>query len=577
MSDFQTTLIVDSTIHDVTPDLEYGVKSGASSTTYQSFPASSPSNSSVTFSVQVPSENIIVGRDVLLTTGLSFTVNVGAGVASGSSAFNYGLTDALQAFPFASILSTAQATINNTTVSISLQDVLPSLLCMTDQTDLMHYNGMTPNYPDRNFAYYADQAGVATNSNVLGSILNASYDTAQLPRGCHPCAIQIDRYVSGTYTDHSPISTSSTTNTWKISVQTVVTEPIFLSPFIFGKPSHNCQGLLGVNNMSLSFNIDSTLKRLWSATPKGTSTITVTPGVTPNGISSNPNLFTNTVQVGLVTQPTTPTLLLKFLSSQPSQKLASKNVVPYMDYPRFITGSANTSSITAGASSTVTSSNVQLNQIPDLIIINVRKPMANQDATDTSGFLKINKISINLNNQSGLLSSATAYDLWRMSVRNGSQQSWIEFSGMANANITAGTGSIYSMIGSLLVIDPVYDLSLPDYLSSGSAGQYNLQFTVDVANQYSESFAPEMVTICCNSGIMVTNQGTTSTYTGLLTKDMVLKAKLEGKALSSELNSRLIGGKMLNRGLRKSLKEFVSSKVGGVMSGAGGSRMASFC
>jgi len=577
MSDFQTTLVTDSTIHDVTPDLEYGVKSGASSTTYQSFPASSPSNSSVTFSIQVPSENIIVGRDVLLTTGLSFTVNVGAGVASGSSAFNYGLTDALQAFPFASIMSTAQATINNTTVSVSLQDILPSLLCMTDQTDLMHYNGMTPNYPDRNFAYYSDQAGVATNSNVLGSILNASYDTAQLPRGCHPCVIQIDRYVNGVYTDHSNISTSSTTNTWKVSIQTVVTEPIFLSPFIFGKPSHNCQGLLGINNMSLSFNIDSTLKRLWSATTKGTATITVSPGVAPYGATANPNLFTNTVQVGLVTQPSTPTLLLKFLSSQPSQLLKSKNVVPYMDYPRFITGSANTSSITAGSSSTVISSNVQLNQIPDLIIINVRRPMATQDANDTSGFLKINTISINLNNQSGLLSSATAYDLWRMSVRNGSTQSWTEFSGMANANVTAGNGSIYSMIGSLLVIDPVYDLSLPDYISSGSAGQYNLQFSVNVSNQYADTFAPEMVTICCNSGIMVTNQGTTSTYTGLLTKDMVLKAKGE-KGMSSEVNSRLIGGKMLNRGLRKSLKEFVASKVGGVMSGAGASsRMASFC
>jgi hypothetical protein len=204
--------------------------------------------------------------------------------------------------------------------------------------------------------------------------------------------------------------------------------------------------------------------------------------------------------------------------------------------------------------------------------------MANQGPTDTSGFLKINNISINLNNQSGLLSSATAYDLWRMSVRNGSQQSWTEFSGMANANVTAGTGQIYSMIGSLLVIDPVYDLSLPDYISSGSSGQYNLQFSVGVSNQYAETFAPEMVTICVNSGIMVTNQGTTQTFTGLLTKEMVLRAKGEGKGLSSEMNARLVGGKMLNRGLRKSLKEFVASKVGGVMSGAGASsKMASFC
>jgi hypothetical protein len=248
-------------------------------------------------------------------------------------------------------------------------------------------------------------------------------------------------------------------------------------------------------------------------------------------------------------------------------------VVPYTDYPRFITGSANTSSIASQATSTVISSNIQLNQIPSLLIINVRRPMASQGANNTSGFLKINNISINLNNQSGLLSSATAYDLWRMSVRNGSVQSWTEFSGMANGNVTAGNGSVYSMIGSLLVIDPVMDLSLPDYISSGSSGQYNLQFSVGVTNQYIDDFAPEMVTICCNSGIMVTNQGTTSTYTGLLTKSMVLEAKAQ-KGISSEMNAKVIGGSMFNRGLRKSLKEFVASK-GGVQSA--GSRMSSFC
>ena len=73
---FVTTLVTDSTINDISSELEYGVKSGASSTTYQSFPASSPSNSSITFSVQVPSKNVIVSRDILLTTGLSFTINI---------------------------------------------------------------------------------------------------------------------------------------------------------------------------------------------------------------------------------------------------------------------------------------------------------------------------------------------------------------------------------------------------------------------------------------------------------------------------------------------------------------------
>jgi hypothetical protein len=397
-----------------------------------------------------------------VTTGLSFTIAIGAGVPNGESAFNYGLTDALQAFPFASIMTTAQATINNTTVSVSLQDILPSLMKMTDQADIMKYNGMTPTMTDRNLMYYADQADPSTNSNVLGSILNASYDTSLLPRGSHPCKIIIDRYINGVFTDHSVTSTSSTTNTWKISVQTIVTEPIFLSPFIFGKPSHNSQGFLGINNFSLSFNIDSTLKRLWSATEKGTSTYTLTPGIAPNGQTANPNLFTNSTLVGLAYQPSTPTLLLKFLSSQPSQMIKSKNVVPYMDYPRFLTGSANTGTVDAGSSATLTASNVQLNQIPDLIVINVRKPMASLGATDSNFFLKINSITVNLNNQSGLLSSASTYDLWRMSVRNGSTQSWLEFNGSANANAVGGGGTYYSTVGSLLIIDPVYDLSLPD-------------------------------------------------------------------------------------------------------------------
>ena len=574
-ADFQTTLVTDSTIHDITPDLEYAVKSGASSTTYQSFPASSPSNSSVTFSVQVPSENIIVGRDILVTTGLSFTIDIGVGVPNGDLAFNLGLTDALQSFPFASIMTTAQATINNTTVACSLQDILPSLMKMTDQADIMKYNGMTPTMTDRNFLTFDDQAAPATNSNVLGSMLNASYDTSLLPRGAHPVKVVIDRYVNGTYADHSATSGSSTTNTWKISVQTVVTEPIFLSPFIFGKPSHNSQGFLGLNNFSLSFNIDSTLKRLWSASTKGTATYTLSPGIAPYGLTANPNLFTNTTQIGLTYQPSTPTLLLKFLSSQPSQMIKSKNVIPYMDFPRFLTGSANTGTVASGSSATLTASNVQLNQIPDLIVINVRKPMASMTAFDTNSFFKINSISVNLNNQSGLLSSATPYDLWRMSVRNGSTQSWLEFNGIALANNAAGEGDLISTSGSLLIIDPVYDLSLPDYISSGSSGQYNLQFNINVSNQYESAIAPEIVTVCCNSGVIVTSQGSTQTYTGLLTKSMVLDAKGQ-KGMSSAMNERLVGGKMLNRGLRKSLREFVASKVGGAMSGAGGSKMSSF-
>jgi len=126
MSDFKTVLVRDSVIGDITSDLDFAVKSGASQTTFQRFPATSASNSSLIFSIQVPSENVVIGRDILLTSGLSFTLTA-TGVPPGAFALNYGGTDALQAFPLASLMTTATAQINNTAVSVNLQDILQFL------------------------------------------------------------------------------------------------------------------------------------------------------------------------------------------------------------------------------------------------------------------------------------------------------------------------------------------------------------------------------------------------------------------------------------------------------------------
>ena len=98
MSSFKTVLVRDSVIGDITDDIDYAVKSGASQTTYQQFPTTSASNSSLIFNIQCPSENVIIGRDVLIQTGLTATINV-SNVVSGQTAWDYGSTDAFHAFP----------------------------------------------------------------------------------------------------------------------------------------------------------------------------------------------------------------------------------------------------------------------------------------------------------------------------------------------------------------------------------------------------------------------------------------------------------------------------------------------
>lgn len=544
MSDFKTVLVKDSVIGDITADLDFAVKSGASQTTYQRFPSTSSSNSALIYNVQVPSENVVIGRDVLLNTGLTIELTY-TGAVAGQTVFSYGMTDAFQAFPINSLFTTATAQINNTTVSINSKDVLPSILRMNNSRELYRYNSLTPCLPDQAYGLYAD--GVQANNNPLADYGTASYDLDQVPRGAFPALIQFTR--NGGALTQAPDGTivapvgGLVTDVYKISVQTVVTEPILLSPFIWSDPEFNCQGLLGINNMAFTFNIDSTASRVWSTASPYYQSIAL--GSTILSVS---NVFASAPAIGALVPATSPSLLFRFLSTQPSDLIQTKNIVPYMDFPRYLTSSANNITVQPNIPATLTSSNLQINQIPDLFIVTVRKPMSSQTPEDSRSNLIINSISINLNNQSGLLSSSSQQDLWRLSERNGSSQSWAEFSGQA---FSRGAGGLIASTGSILVLSPPYDLSLPDYITSGSLGNYNFQFTVNVSNQFGVNITPEICVVCVNSGIFSTQQGVSAVYTGILTKEMVLasKASQQASAMKSREVKRMVGGNILNTAL----------------------------
>jgi hypothetical protein len=529
-ADFKTTLIKDGRLADITDQLSYAVASGASSNTYQQFSAVSTSNSSMTFNIQVPSENIVVSREVLVQSDIYFTITV-TDVPFDAVAFNYGETDAFQAFPLNSLFTTCSAQINNTNVSSNLQDILPSILRLNNNRELYRYNGMTPCLPDQAYKNFADSVG-AINS-PLGDFNDQSYDGDLIPRGAFPVqSLTLVHNLAAGGQDASPKSTNLD-DTFVITGYIKVTEPLLgLSPFIYGDAVYNKQGLVGINAMSFVFNIDSSCKRFFSTASPYTFTIAL-------GTQAQQNPFQNT------------RMLVNFLSTQPTDLISARNVVPYMDLPRYISLQSSTGSLASGASASYNSQNIQINQLPDYFIVSVRKPMSTQTIKDSSTFFKINSVSINLNNTSGLLSSALPEDLWRISVNNHSTQSWAEFSGaVSSADNATGVGSAVSTTGSLLILSPAYDLSLPDYLSSGSIGQYNFQFQINVTNIDNVAVVPEICIICVNSGIFTTIAGSSNIYTGILTKQMVLDAKTNEESLdpvSSVQYSRMVGGSMMNR------------------------------
>jgi hypothetical protein len=171
-------------------------------------------------------------------------------------------------------------------------------------------------------------------------------------------------------------------------------------------------------------------------------------------------------------------LIFNFLTPHPSDLMPARNVVPFYEMPRYIT-SAGT--ITSGASASVKTNSLQLNQIPDKLIIFVRDANSNGTATAFAAtgvrpdyFLQIGSatsggVTINFNNMSGILASATTQDLYRYSVENGSNQSWLEYSGGANVPGAFSVGKVLPTTGSMLVLAFGKDIQLSeDYYAPGS-------------------------------------------------------------------------------------------------------------
>jgi hypothetical protein len=564
MSDLKTVLINDSRIEDISGDIGFSVMGGPQQSTFQPQQANTSSNTSHSWQINVPSENVVVDRRILLDTDVQFKVNI-TGVPVGSVAFNWGSTDGFGPYPLNSCYLTQNVLINNCGLSVNTQDIIAPLLRMNDQKIHTYYDGWTPSMVDDTYYNYSDAIGA--NNNPLGTITNNSMDNKIKPRGCHTItSMTVVHQIFGAGTNTSLISTNIA-DTWVITITTHLTEPLlFLSPFISNPCVANEAGFLGINNFSFNFTLDNNLRRVFrssNAWAADSAKVQYSFSTSFSGSSGFGNLR----------------ILMNYLSVQPSQyaKISARNVLPLLQYDRYIANSsATTSGIPAGLVSTAfTSSNIALNQIPDTILIFGRIPVSSQRASDSDSFYRIDSISINFNNVAGILSSATPYELWVLSQKAGSSQSWSEFSGQINKSSATGLSSTIPTTGSILALNPTSSFNLPEYLSASSLGSYNLQFTVNFSNQSSSltATAIEIVVITITSGYISTHQGSTQSFTGVLNKEMVMSAK-EGSSVSRLSQSdyeRLVGGVRDNRGVMNMMKHFknrrMGSTTGGVMSG----------
>lgn len=528
-SDFKTVLVKDDRLANLTDQITYGVVKGAQQVTVAEFPATSESPSSHVYNIVVPSLETIVDRRVNWTSTVTLKISTTA-LADNTQAINYGLRDCLGPFPLHQLVQTMSATINNNTVSVNMRDILTPMLRMLDNRELARYNNSTPVAYDT-YMNYDDMKG-ANNNPFSG--FNIVSDPFLHPRGSYALdAVALNN----TFANVLPVKANGQNSV--AYVKFTINEPLMLSPFIFAHPESNNQGIYGIQNMSFNMNIGD-CKRVWRHFDDGKTRI-------------------DTI---VVEKFENSKLTFNFLTTHPSDQLSSRCVVPYYELPRYITSNLPAIPAWVGydpavnvgkpapSTANISSSTISLNQIPDKLIIYVRKK--DQSWTDSDSFLAITKININWNNNTGVCSSFNQLDLWRCSVEAGSNQSFDEFrgyaykpSGVAETTAGAGSGDYIATCGSVLMLDVAHHLNLvEDYYAPGSIGSFNLQFTVTVEN-YGGDLTPELVLITMNSGSFATERGTSSTYTALLTKEDVLAASA-GEAVSRSDMKRMVGGGFLD-------------------------------
>jgi hypothetical protein len=621
-NDFKKVLVKDDRLM-VTDSLNYGVIKGGQNVTNVRMPAISATPNNLNFTIPFPSENTVLDREVYLRTTTIYDITFDTAIpgvpymaenlpttAPNYSAriayacpLVYGYNISVGSFSTQRTMDTIQVQINNNVSTINSSDVLPALLRLSD-CEIWETENMAAASVDR-LAWNKDENDFVNCSNMAG------YDQVQgnksLPNGCNPN--QLVAYSDSTYNTVITNYPAAGTKYFKLFVNS--TEPLIAPPFIWNRTQSNRQGIYGLQNMSVVCNYGNINKAIKISSTAGivnkrNGGATAYPWFAANDPDYFFPAFTMTQQIY------NAELQMKYITPHGNDVVPVRNVIPLLEYPRFITSSTQYGSIgfayldsqngvnyngglvqdgiNSRAGSAIQSNTFTFNQVPDKLIIFVRPDAAYRNKSYSNDWVyPISNISIQWNNHSGLLANASQEQLFHMSREAGSNQDWESFQGIANVvyqrsagqlgHVFAGypsaqpsgatpssstdrvytqttavsgssfesiTGSIptatqVQTIGSYLVLDLAKHLELAEpWNAPGSLGSFQLQFnvTINAYNLYDQNgvsgygtdsveASPEVVVIPVNSGIMVTERGQTSCYTGILTKSDVLDASLQ--------------------------------------------------
>jgi len=557
MSDITKYSVYDPRIIQTKP--KYAVEKGALSVNNVSFQAQTADSSSVQFNVQVPSENVFVDRAIEWSGACVAAITVlltadDLDIPAGTSL--QGIV-APAAFPLHQAVTQMSATINDATVTVNTQDVLPQVLRLADMRDARRQR-TCPTMLDR-YASYPDSR-VVKNSPLLDwsetknsdEVPNGGFNgfyfatsaTGATPQASSGAGTTVGNvsYFNGQPQLAADLNAgASRTLTFHVVCASV--EKLMLPPFIFADQHELSTGLFGVQNFQVQMNMSPSPNRAFRVSTATTLYRAETGLVLDATFSAVTSTWSTTAPGGGLWS-VKPSLSVQFLTPALDVPLPPKSIVPYMEFPRYISTPAypvpaSATYLTAG--SPIDSQTITLPNIPDLLLIYV-KPSSYGTSTSGDWSLPVTRISVSFDNFSGLLANHTQEELYQMSLHNGVDMDWSEWSGLgvvpfSQVSKTAGSATVSGgqtgLVGGPLVLRPGRDFALSAGQAPGLVGNFTLQFQITVQNFTGAEVTPNIYVVPISSGFFETIKGSSRIIKGVLSEQDILSAP--SQAPSDEL------------------------------------------
>lgn len=197
----------------------------------------------------------------------------------------------------------------------------------------------------------------------------------------------------------------------------------------------------------------------------------------------NPGWTLNSSSVSL---GTTASLLAIYLTPPESYfaEIPPQSVYPYTDYQPF---TQDVGSVAAGASVQVNTPVCTFTNVPNKILVYARLSDSAVTMATPDKYLTLTNLNVTFDNGLPQLSTCSTRQLWDISTRNSLVMPPACFQQLA-LNPYASSGVLYGC-GSVMVIDPVMDLSPRPGVSTGSGGRYIFQGVCQFQNKTGTNFA----------------------------------------------------------------------------------------